>query len=60
MENKSRSKSQKKEQKKADEKFAMDFDKLIDSLRKENDMLRNIASSLESLEKDFSKSKKKS
>ena len=61
MEKKSRSKSKKKEDRINKEKFKidMDFEKVIDSLKKENTMLRGIASSLEDLEKDLGKSRKK-
>ena len=62
MAKKSRLISQKKQERMRKEKSAVDvdFDKLIDSLKKENEMLRGIASSLKTLEEGVSKSRKKS
>ncbi|UCC39822.1 MAG: hypothetical protein JSV96_18945 [Candidatus Aminicenantes bacterium] len=61
MPKKSRLISKKKQERIRKEKPAVDvdFDKLIDSLRKENEMLRSIASFLERLEKNLDDSKKK-
>lgn len=61
MVEKSRLISRKKQERIRKEKSAVDvdFDKLIDSLRKENEMLRGIAFSLEALEKNLGNSKRK-